>query len=379
MHVPVMLDEVLSLFDRSCGETHLNAGTNSAEPCKRRAPGHAGASVRKVFLDCTVGMGGHSFEILRRFPDVELVGFDLDRDALEQAARRLAPFGGRFHLVHGSFSSDGALGFGDVTSSGSQGAYGSCDSTQMCGDTPVSGMQVGGAPAKDIYVCGVLFDLGVSSYQIDSPERGFSYMQDVALDMRMNRDMDLTAQDIIETYSEKDLARIFWQWGGERLATRFARKIVQARKESAIHTTGDLVRVIQDAIPARKTGIRRGHPAKRVFLALRIEVNAELRKLQEGLNAALQCVGVQGIVAVLSYHSTEDRIVKNRFRRECVEQVPARLPYVPAHLQPQFRSIVRGAQRPRSDEILMNKRAKSARLRAVQRVRAADCGVMEAV
>jgi 16S rRNA (cytosine1402-N4)-methyltransferase len=219
-------------------------------------------------------------------------------------------------------------------------------------------------------VAAALFDLGVSSLQLDDDTRGFAYRRDVALDMRMDPTAELSAATVLATYPEVKLVEILRRYGEERFAPRIARRIVVARAAGRMRTTADLVRAVEEGVPAaaRRTG---GHPAKRTFQAVRIEVNAELDALTVALPAALDALGVQGRALVLAYHSLEDRLVKQLFAARTTTDVPAGVPTVPESHQPRFRLLTRGAERPTDEETGTNPRARSARLRAVERIREA--------
>ena len=215
-------------------------------------------------------------------------------------------------------------------------------------------------------VQGILLDLGISSLQIDDPERGFAYARDAPLDMRMGR-QDLTAAEVLNTYSRAELSRILRTYGEERFADHIARRIVAEREREPFVTSGRLVQLLYDTVPAaaRKTG---GHPAKRTFQALRIEVNAELESLESVLPSAIAALALGGRIAVLAYHSLEDRLVKQILGLAARDRAPRDLPVVPADLRPELRLLTRGALRPSPAEIARNPRAASARLRAAVRI-----------
>jgi len=219
-------------------------------------------------------------------------------------------------------------------------------------------------------VDGVLFDLGVSSMQLDVAERGFSYSQDAPLDMRMNAGDQRTAYEVVNSYSQAQLTRIIAMYGEEKFASRVAKAVVDNRANGDIESTTELAEIIKNAIPAaaRRTG---GHPAKRTFQAIRIEVNSELSVLESAIPAALSLLNAGGRVVVLSYHSLEDRIVKQAFAQVTTSAVPVDLPFVPVGSEPSYRLLVRGSEAPSEAEIDENPRAASARLRAVERLRAA--------
>ena len=286
-----------------------------------------------VLVDATLGMGGHSRAFLERFPKLTIIGLDRDTDALGIARERLAPFGDRARFVHTVYD-----GIGDAVR----------------------------AEGLD-EVQGVLFDLGVSSLQLDRAERGFAYSKDAPLDMRMDVTTGRTAADVIAESSEEELRRIFQEYGEEKLAARYARAIVRARAEAPITRSGELVAIITGATPVAVQ--RQGHPAKRVFQALRIEVNEELSVLQEAMPAALDTVAVGGRIVVLAYQSLEDRIVKRVLQAAASSTAPAGLPMeLPEH-RPEFRLLVRGAELASEAEQAENPRAKPVRLRAAERVR----------
>ena len=293
-----------------------------------------------VLVDATLGRAGHARALLEACPGLLLVGVDADEAAIEAAAGLLAPFAGRVTLVHARYDEIPAI-LAAATEAGTIGP----DSVR-----------------------GLLFDLGVSSPQLDDPGRGFAYAQDAPLDMRMDRTAGRTAADIVNGYPAAELARVLRDYGEERFARRIADAMVRERARAPITSTQRLSAIVKDAIPAatRRTG---GNPAKRTFQALRIEVNDELGTLRRALPAALDTLAVGGRVAVLAYHSLEDRIVKTELVRLSTDQAPPGLP-VPANAAaPPFRLLTRGAERPDSEEVTANPRAASARLRAAERVR----------
>jgi 16S rRNA (cytosine1402-N4)-methyltransferase len=286
-----------------------------------------------VLVDCTLGMGGHAEAFLERFPNITLVGLDRDLDALAISRERLARFGDRVKLVHTVY--DGI-------------------------DEALEGLGIA-------EVHGILFDLGVSSLQLDEAERGFAYSKDAPLDMRMDATSELTAETVIATYTEHELRNIFQKYGEEKLAQRYARKIVEARDARPITRSAELVDIIQAATPAAVQ--RAGHPAKRVFQALRIEVNQELSVLEDAIPRALDSLAVGGRIVVLAYQSLEDRIVKKDFQKVIASTAPAGLPVeLPEHA-PLFRALVKGAELASDDEKAENPRATPVRLRAIERVR----------
>ncbi len=289
-----------------------------------------------VAVDATVGMGGHSAALLERFPRLRLIGLDRDPDALERARVRLAEFGDRVTLVHAVYDE-----LSDVLN------------------------EQGIAKAN-----GILFDLGVSSMQLDEVARGFSYAQNAELDMRMDQSAGLTAADVLNTYDAASLTRILREFGEERYAARIASRIVREREKEPFRTSDRLVELVRDCIPApaRRTG---GNPAKRTFQALRIEVNGELDALKHALPAALDALAVRGRIVVLSYQSLEDRLVKRAFAAGANPSVPPGLPIIPVDRQPWLRLLTRGAERASEVELLQNPRSAPARLRAAERLVAA--------
>jgi 16S rRNA (cytosine1402-N4)-methyltransferase len=214
----------------------------------------------------------------------------------------------------------------------------------------------------------VLFDLGVSSLQLDDDRRGFSYARDTGLDMRMDASTPQTAEDIVNDYPPERLARVLREYGEERYAARIAHAIVRERARARLRSSAVLAELVRDAVPAaaRRTG---GHPAKRTFQALRIEVNDELGALERALPSAVAALRIGGRMAVLAYHSLEDRLVKRVFAAGATTQAPPDLPVIPESARPQLRLLTRGAERPTADEVAANPRAASARLRAVERIR----------
>ena len=310
-----------------------------------------------VLVDATLGRAGHARALLDACPGLLLIGIDADLAAIEAARVLLAPYADRVTLVHARYDEIPAIVRGGL---GGQGVWGA-------GSPPWRGGLGGSSPPR---LMGLLFDLGVSSPQLDDPARGFAYAQDAPLDMRMDRTKDRTAADIVNGYPAADLARVLRDYGEERFASRIADAVVRERSRSPITSTLRLSAIIKDAIPAatRRTG---GNPAKRTFQALRIEVNDELGTLRRALPAALGVLAVGGRVVVLAYHSLEDRIVKRELVRLSADPGPPGLP-VPARLAtPQFRLLTRGAERPDSEEVAGNPRAASARLRAAERIREA--------
>lgn len=313
LHVPVLAERIIELLAPALA-----------------APG-------SVYVDGTLGMGGHASLVLAACPQARLIGIDRDPAALALAGERLAPFGDRVQLYHAIYHE-----LPDVL-----------------------------AEAGLKRVQAICLDLGLSSLQIDRTERGFAYATDAPLDMRMDPDAELSAATIINTWPAADLARILRIYGEERFAVRIADRIVTARASEPFTNSARLVAVIADAIPAaaRHTG---GHPAKRTFQALRIVVNGELESLSGVLPAALTALAPGGRMAVLAYHSGEDRLVKQAFAKASSDRVPAGVPAVPPGYAAEFTLLTRGAERPGPAEIESNPRAASARLRAITRNQEVD-------
>jgi 16S rRNA (cytosine1402-N4)-methyltransferase len=308
LHVPVMLAEVVALL----------------APALEGSPTDLPTEADCVLVDCTLGLGGHAHALLTACPQAKLIGLDRDPHALAHARERLAGFSDRTTLVEATFE-----------------------------ELPQVLARLGRPKVQAI-----LLDLGVSSLQVDDPERGFAYAQDAPLDMRMGR-QELTAAQILNTYSKAELARILRSYGEERFAERIAGRIVTERQREPFTSSGRLVRLLYDTVPAasRKSG---GHPAKRTFQALRIEVNSELRALESVLPTAVAALALHGRIA--------DRLVKQVFGLAARNRAPRDLPVVPPELQPQLRLLTRGAMRPGAAEIARNPRAASARLRAAERI-----------
>lgn len=314
-HIPVLRERCITLLAPAMESAHAQG---------RRA----------VFVDATLGMGGHSEELLQRFTDVHLVGIDRDRQALSLAGERLARFAARLDLVHAVYDE-----LPDV----------------------LTDLGIGS-------IDGVLFDLGVSSLQLDEHSRGFAYSYDAPLDMRMDTGSGRTAADVVNTYPEDELVRIIRTWGEEKFAGRIATAIVSARAGAPITTTGQLVEAIRSVVPAAaaRTG---GHPAKRTFQALRIEVNEELAVLTRAVPAAVGALRLGGRAVVMSYHSLEDKIVKAAFASGTRSSAPVGFPVELEEHKPFLRSLTRGTEAPTEQEIRENPRAASAKLRAVERIR----------
>ncbi|MBI9115472.1 16S rRNA (cytosine(1402)-N(4))-methyltransferase RsmH [Sanguibacter suaedae] len=287
-----------------------------------------------VYLDCTLGMGGHTEAVLARFPEVRAIGIDRDPEALRLAGERLAPFGARFTGVHAVYD----------------------EIPEVLVELGLEGVD------------GILMDLGVSSLQIDERERGFSYAHDAPLDMRMDPTADLTAAVVLNTYDERAISRILREYGEERFASKIARSVVARRAERPWTRSAELVDLVRACIPAatRKTG---GNPAKRTFQALRIEVNGELEVLERALPAAVEALSVGGRIVVESYHSLEDRLTKRELARGATSSAPPDLPVEPETHRPYLRLLTRGAEEADERELELNPRSASVRLRAAERLR----------
>lgn len=288
----------------------------------------------ETFVDGTLGGGGHARLILEATaPDGRLIGLDRDQDALQAASRILEPYGDRVTLCHGNFS----------------------EVDRFLEELGIDGID------------GMLLDLGVSSFQLDAGHRGFSFQVDAPLDMRMDRSCGLTAADILQQYTAEELARIFFEYGEERYSRRIARRIVEKRVETPLTTTGQLAELVKYSVPKGRVPARI-HPATRVFQALRIEVNGELEHVAQGLEKAVSCLRPGGRLAVISFHSLEDRLVKRYFRSESQSCIcPPRLPQCVCNHQPRVEVLTRKGLRAAEEEVATNPRSRSAVLRAVRR------------
>ncbi|KGN29881.1 16S rRNA methyltransferase [Knoellia sinensis KCTC 19936] len=309
-HVPVLRDRIVDLLAPALSE-----------------PG-------SVLVDGTLGMGGHSEAFLQRCPEATVIGIDRDEEALALAGERLARFGDRFRGVHA--------------------VYDQID--EVVSDLGFTEIQ------------GVLFDLGVSSLQLDEADRGFAYAQDAPLDMRMDQSSGVTAAEVLNTYAPGELIRILRDYGEERFAKRIVSAVVREREVEPFTRSARLVELLREAVPAasQRTG---GHPAKRTFQALRIEVNDELGAWQRAIVGALDVLGVGGRIAVLSYHSLEDRITKRALAAGATSTTPPGMPVeLPEHAA-YLRLLTRGAEEPSADEQSTNPRSASARLRVAERTR----------
>ncbi|MFI5612888.1 16S rRNA (cytosine(1402)-N(4))-methyltransferase RsmH [Amycolatopsis sp. NPDC051903] len=308
-HVPVLLDRIVELFTPALADREA------------------------VLVDATVGLGGHSDALLETFPRLRLVALDRDPAALERSGERLARHGDRVDLVH----------------------------------TVYDGLPEALAGLGLSRVDGILFDLGVSSMQLDRAERGFAYSKDAPLDMRMDPTTGFTAADVLNTYAPGELVRILRDYGEERFAQRIVKAVVAEREKEPFTRSARLVELLYDAVPAasRRTG---GHPAKRTFQALRIEVNGELEVLRRAIPAALSALAMDGRIVVESYQSLEDRLVKQALAELAKSRTPEGLPVeLPGH-GPELKLLTRGAEKASESEIEQNPRAASVRLRAAQRI-----------
>ncbi|MBM6400223.1 16S rRNA (cytosine(1402)-N(4))-methyltransferase RsmH [Phycicoccus sonneratiae] len=308
-HVPVLLERCVDLLAPAL-----------------QAPG-------SVCVDATLGMGGHTEAILTRCPQARVIGLDRDPEAIALASERLAPFGERFTAVHAVYDE-------------------------------VADVLAREAPGT---ANGIFFDLGVSSLQLDEEDRGFAYRHDAPLDMRMDQSRGMTAADVLNTYSHGELAHVLKAYGEERFAGRIASAVLREREKEPFTTSARLVEVLRAAVPAasQRTG---GHPAKRTFQALRIEVNAELAVWERAVDAAVGALAPGGRLVVLSYHSLEDRITKQALARGARSRTPAGMPVeLPEHA-PYLRLLTRGAEVPSESEQHANPRSASARLRAAERL-----------
>jgi 16S rRNA (cytosine1402-N4)-methyltransferase len=286
-----------------------------------------------VHVDFTLGLGGHAEAVLERHPDVVLIGLDRDTEALAHSRQRLARFADRTHLVHVVYDEVPAV---------------------------LAGL------GHRVFHSG-LFDLGVSSLQLDEPDRGFAYARDAPLDMRMDQSQGITAEDVVNGYQPGELVRILRVYGEEKFATRVVSAIVRERAKERIVSTSLLADLVRDAIPAaaRRTG---GNPAKRTFQALRIEVNAELAAVEAAIPAALDHLAPKGRLVVMSYQSLEDRIVKRAFAARARSTGPIDLPVELPGTGPSVRLLTRGSELPSAAEVTENPRAASVKLRAVERI-----------
>ena len=309
-HIPVMLDRCIALLTPSI-ETSPNP----------------------IVIDATLGFGGHSHELLERFPKLRIIGLDRDLNAISKSSERLKKFAGRLTIIHAVYD-------------------------QLPEILRQQGIE---------NVDGILFDLGVSSMQLDTEDRGFSYSRSAPLDMRMDTSTGITAAEVVNGYEKSDLVRILREYGEERFASRIVDNILRARAVSPIRTTVELAELVKQSIPApaRRVG---GNPAKRTFQALRIEVNQELEILERAIPAALKALKVGGRLVVMSFQSLEDKIVKRAFQEASESKSPLGLPVEIDSLKAKYRLIFSGSEKASDIEIESNSRAQSVRLRALERV-----------
>lgn len=310
LHEPVMLERTIELL------------------------GPALANESAVLVDCTLGLGGHTEAFLERFPNVKVIGIDRDQEALELARKRLARFSGRVSFFHGTYD-------------------------EIASALATNSLTLANA---------ILMDLGVSSMQIDTQDRGFAYSFDAPLDMRMDTSAGYTAAELIASASEKELTRILKEYGEERFAAKIAGRIVAARSLTPFTSSKQLAALVAEVVPFIP-GKSAGHPAKRVFQALRIAVNQELEILERAVPAAISSLAVGGRLLVLSYHSLEDRIVKQALAGASTSSAPIDLPFeLPEHA-PVLKLVVKGAEKASLQEVSSNPRSASVRLRAAEKIR----------
>lgn len=293
---------------------------------------HLNLSIHSIVVDCTLGYGGHSSEILKRIPNGFLYAFDQDEEAIESSRERLSKISNNYEIVYSNFSQlEKKL------------------------------------KERNVYkVDGILFDLGVSSPQLDEAERGFSFHNDAPLDMRMDKNSSFSAYDVVNTYSYSDLCRIFTVYGEEKYASGIARKIVAYRENKPIETTLELVDIIKSGVPMKYSALK--HPARKVFQAIRIEVNHELDVFETALRQALSMLSVGGRICVITFHSLEDRICKKIFKEVSdIESIYKKMPIVPDEGMPKFKIVA--SILPSDSELAENNRARSAKLRVIERIK----------
>jgi 16S rRNA (cytosine1402-N4)-methyltransferase len=312
LHIPVALDRCIALLSPAI-ESNVNP----------------------IIIDATLGMGGHSKALLLKYPNLKIIALDRDLSAIKVATENLSDVSNRIDIVHAVYDEIAEV----LTKLG----------------------------IKE--VDGALFDLGVSSMQLDQAERGFAYSQDAPLDMRMDQSSGLSALDILNTYSYGELVRVIRNFGEEKFATKIADNIIKARAAGTLSTTKDLAEIVKNSIPApaRRTG---GNPAKRTFQALRIEVNQELSVLERALPQAIGALKVGGRLVVMAYQSLEDKIVKKAFAEVTGSSSPLGLPFDLPNSEASYKLVINGSEGASQDEIAINARAQSMRLRALERVAA---------
>ena len=287
-----------------------------------------------IVVDCTLGYGGHSSSILARIKKGFLFAFDQDSEAIRHSTDRLSAIGTNFTIIKSNF-------------------------VNLKEELARRGIDK---------VDAVLFDLGVSSPQLDDAKRGFSYHEDAKLDMRMDQDMAFSAYDVVNNYSQEKLTEIFYKYGEDKFSKNIAKKIVDYRKTKPIETTLELVEIIKSAVPMKYRKDK--HPARQIFQAIRIEVNHELDVIEPAINQALSLLNVGGRVAVITFHSLEDRLVKNIFKEKCaIDPKVQGLPNIPSEYLPDFKLVVNKAIKPSAEELEKNPRARSSKLRVIERVK----------
>ena len=287
-----------------------------------------------IVVDCTLGYGGHSSYILQRIKRGKLFAFDQDSEAIRHSTNRLSQIGTNFTIIKSNF-------------------------VNLKEELKKENVEK---------VDGILFDLGVSSPQLDDKSRGFSYHEDAKLDMRMNKENPISAYEVINNYSKEELTNIFYKYGEDKFSRNIAKKIVERRKEKPIETTLELVEIIKSAVPMKFR--KEKHPARQIFQAIRIEVNHELDVLQPALEQALSLLKVGGRVVVITFHSLEDRIVKKYFKSKCkIDDKVKGLPNIPEEYLPDFKLVVNKAILPSDNELKKNSRARSAKLRVIEKIK----------
>ena len=315
-HIPVALDRCIALL----------------APAIEQGISESGSA---CIIDATLGLAGHTSELLARYESLTVIGFDRDLAAIAIAQERLAKFGSRAVIVHAVYDEIASV---------------------------LENLNINS-------VDGILFDLGVSSMQLDEADRGFAYSQDAPLDMRMDQSQGISAYEVLMTYDRNALIKVLRNFGDEKFAPRIVDRIIEARAAGTLNSTKVLADIVKESIPApaRRTG---GNPAKRTFQALRIEVNQELDVLARAIPAALSAIKVSGRVVVMSYQSLEDKIVKSEFAKVCKSGTPLGLPIDLPNSAAKYRLIISGSESASDDEIATNPRAQSMRLRAVERLAA---------
>ncbi|MGT2666633.1 16S rRNA (cytosine(1402)-N(4))-methyltransferase RsmH [Streptococcus rifensis] len=289
-----------------------------------------------IYVDATLGGAGHSELILSKLTTGHLYAFDQDQTAIDNAQKRLAPYieKGQVTFIKSNFR-------------------------HLREELAMLGVEA---------IDGICYDLGVSSPQLDERERGFSYKQDAPLDMRMDQSQTLTAYDVVNSYSFNDLVTIFFRYGEDKFSKQIARKIEQARSLKPIETTGELAELIKSAKPAKELK-KKGHPAKQIFQAIRIAVNDELGAAEESIAQAIELLNIEGQIAVITFHSLEDRLTKQLFKEKATVDLPKGLPVIPENLKPELEILTRKPILPSQEELANNNRAHSAKLRVARRVR----------